>query len=262
MTVLRRDLARLALGTAAFAAPRGAVAQGAAARPFVHAIPADISSLDPADSRSQQDQEIGVNIYERLVQMRFEENADGTLRAHATDVVPQLAESWTVEGPVITFKLRPGIKFHGTGNPLTSEDVRYSFSRLVGIVGNGRNQAGIAGIFKAEQIEALDPLTVRITFTDNRGTPTAIPVALTSMKFFQFAHRRFRRGKEARDHRRSLRQPVADAQCRDDGTLLRRQPHLGPAARTARRAEPLVRRASRPSSTSSCACAGPPTSSP
>lgn len=186
MTLQRRDLARLALATGALAATRrDALAQGAL-RPFVHAIPADISSLDPADSRSQQDQEIGVNIYERLVQMRFEENADGTLRAHATDVVPQLAESWTVEGPVITFKLRPGIKFHATGNPLTSADVRYSFSRLIGIVGNGRNQAGIAGIFKAEQVEAVDPLTVRITFTDNRGAPTAIPVALTSMKFFQF----------------------------------------------------------------------------
>lgn len=187
MTLHRRDLARLALATGALAAPqRHALAQGAP-RPFVHAIPADISSLDPADSRSQQDQEIGVNIYERLVQMRFDEAADGTLRAHPTEVVPQLAESWTVDGPVITFKLRAGVKFHATGNPLTSEDVRYSFTRLVNIVGNGRNQAGIAGIFKAEQIEAPDPLTVRITFTDNRGTPTAIPVALTSMKFFQFA---------------------------------------------------------------------------
>ncbi|WP_198369149.1 ABC transporter substrate-binding protein [Roseomonas rosulenta] len=187
MTLQRRALARLALATGALAATqRDALGQGGP-RPFVHAIPTDISSLDPADSRSQQDQEIGVNIYERLVQMRFDEAPDGTLRAHPTEVVPQLAESWSVEGPVITFKLRPGIKFHGTGNPMTSEDVRYSFERLVNIVGNGRNQAGIAGIFKAEQIEAVDPLTVRITFTDNRGTPTAIPVALTSMKFFQFA---------------------------------------------------------------------------
>jgi peptide/nickel transport system substrate-binding protein len=42
-------------------------------------------------------------------------------------------------------------------------------------------------VYKAEQIEAPDPMTVRITFTDNLGTPTAIPVALTSMKFQQFA---------------------------------------------------------------------------
>ncbi|MBR0650186.1 hypothetical protein GXW78_10970 [Roseomonas terrae] len=188
MTLDRRHFAKLAVASgAAIVTARESFAQGSGQRPLVHAIPADISSLDPADSRSQQDQEIGVNIYERLVQMRFDEQPDGTLQAHPTEVVPQLAESWTVEGPVITFKLRQGIRFHGTGNPMTSEDVRYSFSRLVGIVGNGRNQAGIAGIFKQEQIEAVDPLTVRITFTDNLGTPTAIPVALTSMKFFQFA---------------------------------------------------------------------------
>lgn len=183
----RRGFAKLALAGGLATLASGARPGHAADKPFVHAIPADISSLDPADIRSQQDQEIGVNIYERLVQMKFEEQPNGTLRAHPTEVVPQLAESWVVDGPVITFRLRPGVKFYPTGNPMTSEDVRYSFERLVRITGNGRNQAGIAGIFRAEQIEAVDPLTVRITFTDNMGTPTAIPVALTSMKFQQFA---------------------------------------------------------------------------
>ena len=162
-------------------------AAAAQAKPFVHAIPADIASLDPADIRGQQDQEIGVNVYERLVQMKFNPKPDGTLMADSVEVVPQLAESWTVDGPVITFKLRPGVKFFATGNPMTSEDVRYAFERLVRITGNGKNQAGIAGLFKAEQVEAVDPMTVRITFTDGNGVPTAIPVALTSMKFQQFA---------------------------------------------------------------------------
>ena len=176
---------RLLVGVALLA---GLYAGGAAAaKPLVHAIPADIASLDPADIRGQQDQEIGVNVYERLVRMKFNEQKNGTLLADPVAVEPELAESWTVDGPVITFKLRPGVKFFATGNPMTSEDVRYSFERLVRITGNGKNQAGIAGIFKPEQIEAVDPLTVRITFTDGTGTPTAVPVALTSMKFQQFA---------------------------------------------------------------------------
>jgi peptide/nickel transport system substrate-binding protein len=158
-----------------------------AAKPFVHAIPADIASLDPVDIRGQQDQEIGVNVYERLVKMKFNPQRDGTLLADPVEVVPELAESWVVDGPVITFKLRPGVKFFATGNPVTSEDVRYSFERLVTIVGNGKNQAGIAGLFKADQVVAVDPMTVKITFTDGNGVPTAIPVALTSMKFQQFA---------------------------------------------------------------------------
>ncbi|WP_428671619.1 ABC transporter substrate-binding protein [Reyranella sp.] len=162
-------------------------ASAVGAKPLVHAIPADIASLDPADIRGQQDQEIGVNVYERLVRMKFNPKPDGTLMADPVEVVPELAESWTVDGPVITFKLRSGVKFYPTGNPMTAEDVRYSFERLTRIVGNGRNQAGIAGLFKAEQIEVVDPMTVKITFTDGNGVPTAIPVALTSMKFQQFA---------------------------------------------------------------------------
>ncbi len=177
---------RLLLALAVMLGGLGAAA-AAQAKPFVHAIPADIASLDPADIRGQQDQEIGVNVYERLVQMKFNPKPDGTLMADPVEVVPQLAESWTVDGPVITFKLRPGVKFFATGNPMTSEDVRYAFERLVRITGNGKNQAGIAGLFKAEQVEAVDPMTVKITFTDGNGVPTAIPVALTSMKFQQFA---------------------------------------------------------------------------
>jgi peptide/nickel transport system substrate-binding protein len=188
MSIERRSFARLVVRLATAALVSATCLGGAAlAKPLVHAIPADIASLDPADIRGQQDQEIGVNVYERLVQIKFNEQPDGSLLADPVEVVPQLAESWKVEGPVITFKLRPGVKFYGTGNPVTSEDVRYSFERLVRIVGNGKNQAGIAGIFKAEQIEAVDPLTVKITFTDGNGVPTAIPVALTSMKFQQFA---------------------------------------------------------------------------
>src|SRR5471030_1427026 len=185
MPMHRRVIARL-LGLAALASAIGGPAF-AAPKALVHAIPADIASLDPVDIRGQQDQEIGVNVYERLVQLKFTEQKDGTLAADPVEVVPQLAESWKVDGPVITFKLRPGVKFYPTGNPLTSEDVRYSFERLVRITGNGKNQAGIAGLFKAEQVEAVDPLTVKITFTDGNGVPTAVPVALTSMKFQQFA---------------------------------------------------------------------------
>lgn len=164
-----------------------ALAGAASAKPFVHAIPNDIASLDPADIRGQQDQEIGVNVYERLVQFKFNAQPDGTLVADPTGVVPQLAESWAVDGPVITFKLREGVKFYPTGNPMTSEDVRYSFERLVRITGNGKNQAGIAGLFTADQVVAVDPRTVRITFTDSSGKPTAVPVALASMRFQQFA---------------------------------------------------------------------------
>jgi len=156
--------------------------------PLVHAIPNDINSLDPADIQGQQDQEIGVNIYERLVEFQFHEQPDGSFVADPTGIVPQLAESWTIDGATVTFKLREGVTFYPTGNPMTSEDVRWSFERLVSINGNGKNQARVAGLYTPDQVVAVDPLTVAITFMDGPdGTPTLLPVSVMSMKFQQFA---------------------------------------------------------------------------
>ena len=46
--------------------------------------------------------------------------------------MPALAEYWTISdgGSRITFKLRPGVRFHN-GRELTAEDVKYSLERLV-----------------------------------------------------------------------------------------------------------------------------------
>ena len=46
---------------------------------------------------------------------------------------PSLAESWTEspDGLTYEFKLRPGLKFHN-GDPLTTEDVKFSFERYKG----------------------------------------------------------------------------------------------------------------------------------
>src|SRR2546428_8333799 len=49
------------------------------------------------------------------------------------DNTPSLAESWTVskDGLAYEFVLRRGVKFHN-GDPVTSDDVKYSFERYHG----------------------------------------------------------------------------------------------------------------------------------
>jgi peptide/nickel transport system substrate-binding protein len=68
---------------------------------------------------------------------------------------PSLAESWTAsrDGLTYEFVLRKGVKFHN-GDPLTAEDVKFSFERYKG---------GGAAIFKARVagVELVDPHRVR-----------------------------------------------------------------------------------------------------
>src|SRR5262245_57323492 len=66
-----------------------------------------------------------------------------------------LAESWTEspDGLVYEFKLRRGLKFHN-GDPLTTEDVKFSFERYKG-AGAKELQS------RVRAVEIVDPLTVR-----------------------------------------------------------------------------------------------------
>jgi peptide/nickel transport system substrate-binding protein len=68
---------------------------------------------------------------------------------------PSLAQSWeeNEDGLVYQFKLRPGLKFHN-GDPLTTEDVKFSFERYQG--------AGAQALKEhVKEIEIVDPLVVR-----------------------------------------------------------------------------------------------------
>ena len=73
---------------------------------------------------------------------------------------PSLAESWTVspDAKVYEFKLRRGVKFHN-GDPLTAEDVVFSFMRYKGSLAKA-----IHG--KMEKAEAVNPYSVRVRFKE------------------------------------------------------------------------------------------------
>jgi peptide/nickel transport system substrate-binding protein len=68
---------------------------------------------------------------------------------------PSLAESWTEspDGLTYEFKLRRGLKFHN-GDPLTSDDVKFSFERYHGAAAKELKT-------RVRQVDAPDPLTVR-----------------------------------------------------------------------------------------------------
>ena len=68
---------------------------------------------------------IATNVFNRLVEMESDGDGNVVIR-------PSLAESWEVseDGLVYSFRLREDVAF-SNGSPLTAEDVRYTFERLL-----------------------------------------------------------------------------------------------------------------------------------
>ena len=70
-------------------------------------------------------------------------------------IAPALAESWRMspDGRVYDFTLRKGVKFHN-GDPLTAEDVKFSFERYRGASAKALKD-------RVAAVETPDPLHVR-----------------------------------------------------------------------------------------------------
>lgn len=109
------------------------------------------AEIDPARALKSADGMVMYNIYDTLL----------LPGPGGKGIEPHLAESYTVDGKVFTFKLRPGVKFH-SGNEVTADDVVFSLNRLVAI------GAGYSTLFRGwiQSAEAIDRQTVRITLTN------------------------------------------------------------------------------------------------
>lgn len=79
------------------------------------------STLDPAMAFDQQSAKIFINVHAGLL-----------MPGLGVDVYPAVAKSWYVESDNLTwiFNLKRGAKFHN-GREITSQDVKYSFERLL-----------------------------------------------------------------------------------------------------------------------------------
>ena len=77
-------------------------------------------------------------------------------------VKPLLAKSWklTDGGKAWLFQLREGVKF-ASGNPLTADDVKFSFERLLNVKDQPSEIAD-----NVAAVEVVDPLTVKVVMAD------------------------------------------------------------------------------------------------
>ncbi len=100
-----------------------------------------------------------------------------------TKVVGGIADSWTVsdDGLTYTFKLKPGLKF-ASGNPITAEDVAFSFERAVKLNKSPAfilQQFGLTGDNVTEKAKAADDSTFVFT-VDKAYAPSFVLNCLTA----------------------------------------------------------------------------------
>lgn len=134
----------------------------------------DTITLDPAESFELSPAEFIGNAYDMLVRLDIEDT---------TKVKAGIAESWTVsdDGLTYTFKLKPGIKF-ASGNPITAEDVAWSFERVVKLDKSPAfilTQFGLTGDNVTEKAKAVDDTTFVLT-VDKAYAPSFVLNCLTA----------------------------------------------------------------------------------
>lgn len=103
------------------------------------------------------------NCYDRLMSYGVKTMPDGSRGYDKTKLVPELAESWTVDDTGVTFRLRKDAKFHD-GKPVTAADVKWSLDRAVSVGGFPTVQMAAGSLKKPEQFVVVDDHTVRVTF--------------------------------------------------------------------------------------------------
>lgn len=117
----------------------------------------NVLTMDPAAITGGETVQILNNVYDTLVQLNPETRA----------LEPRLAESWEVapDNMSVTFKLRPDAKF-ASGNPVTADDVVYSFKRMMTLSlaqASALNSRGFVVEDVDSYFQAVDAHTFKLT---------------------------------------------------------------------------------------------------
>lgn len=107
--------------------------------------------MDPPNELSNVGTRVTYNVYDTLIRRDFLDN---------NKLVPALATSWQRQGDTaLELKLRAGVTFHN-GDPLTADDVKYTFDRITKPGSKLSEAQGYFSTFKS--VDVVDPGTVRI----------------------------------------------------------------------------------------------------
>ncbi len=127
---------------------------------IVIALPRDIPTLDPANHRLREAENVIRNMFDGLATKTY----DG-------EIVPEIAQSWEVISDTEwEFKIREGVTFHN-GEPLTADDVVFTFERIIKegyMEGQTSPRKGLMG--STSDVYKVDDMTIR--FVNDDPNPT------------------------------------------------------------------------------------------
>lgn len=150
MKTIVKPLAAALVAATSLAGAAVATALPAAAETVLRLDESAVGEIDPGKATDYADSILMFNLYDTLVVP-----AQG-----GPGYAPHLAESWEAEGSDFVFRLRPGVTFL-SGNPLTAEDVVFSFDRMKAL------GQGLSFLFeKVESAVAVDDNTVRFSLSE------------------------------------------------------------------------------------------------
>ncbi|MCX7277795.1 MAG: ABC transporter substrate-binding protein [Burkholderiales bacterium] len=134
----------------------------------------DIITMDPAELFEISASEVANNIYDRLVRLDLND---------PSQLASDIAKSWSIsaDGKTFSFEIKPGLKF-ASGNPLTAEDVAFSFQRAVILDKGPAFILGQFGFNKGnvkDKIKVTGPLTLTME-VDKAYAPSFVLNCLTA----------------------------------------------------------------------------------
>ncbi len=173
-------------------APKAGAAPGSSARASTMRSQTDASTLVIADNLAgkwisldparfyEVNPSAAMNIvYETLYHLPDSTKAD-QFEPLLAEAMPEISP----DGKEVTIKLRPGVKFHNTGNDMTAADWVYSWDRLKAAADNPSFLGDYVGTY-----EAIDPLTLKLTLESPNAALVpilaAMPLSVTDSKVLQ-----------------------------------------------------------------------------
>jgi peptide/nickel transport system substrate-binding protein len=134
------------------------------------ALPSHADTLDPHMHFQRTGILVNINMFDSLIHKNVK-----------LEYEPSLATSWKpLSDTLWEFKLRRGVKFHN-GDPLTAEDVKYSFDRVLDQTKKSPQYGNVRGV---KEVKVVAPDTVHI------ATDKPFPLLLERLVFFPIVPRK------------------------------------------------------------------------